>query len=200
MKHLLLLTFGVLGFTSCESLKFGKSKPEPAANPYEVADEGGWGSSQGFAQTGSVPTDGGADYNQVYNDAANWHDEVNVVPFTDNGSDRPTQRQKSNAAASKRTADKKVASSKASSSKNKSGAAAKKSAGLASSSRATSGSSTGKKPAQATARSSQRTHIVKRGDTLYDIGRSYRVSVDNLKRRNQLDSDLIRVGAELAID
>lgn len=46
---------------------------------------------------------------------------------------------------------------------------------------------------------SERTHIVQSGDTLYNISRRYGITVEQLKRRNSLTSDLIRVGQQLII-
>ncbi len=43
------------------------------------------------------------------------------------------------------------------------------------------------------------TYVVKRGDTLFDIARRHRMSVDELKRLNGLTSDLIRVGDVLRV-
>ena len=42
-------------------------------------------------------------------------------------------------------------------------------------------------------------YVVKRGDTLESIALAYRLSVKELKRRNGLNSDLIRIGAKLTI-
>ncbi len=44
-----------------------------------------------------------------------------------------------------------------------------------------------------------RTHVVSRGETLSTIARRYRVSLQQLKRFNHLESDRIHVGAELKI-
>jgi LysM repeat protein len=43
------------------------------------------------------------------------------------------------------------------------------------------------------------THIVESGDTLYNISRRYGVTVDQLKQRNNLTNDTIRVGQQLFI-
>jgi len=43
------------------------------------------------------------------------------------------------------------------------------------------------------------TYIVKRGDTLYGISNSYGVSVDEIKRLNNLTSNLLSIGQELLI-
>lgn len=45
----------------------------------------------------------------------------------------------------------------------------------------------------------QRTHVVQQGDTLYNISRRYGVTVDQLKQRNGLVGDMIRVGQQLTI-
>jgi membrane-bound lytic murein transglycosylase D len=42
-------------------------------------------------------------------------------------------------------------------------------------------------------------YVVRRGDTLYDIGRRYGVSVDELKRRNGLSGNLIKPGDVLVM-
>ncbi len=42
-------------------------------------------------------------------------------------------------------------------------------------------------------------HTVERGDTLWSIGQRYRVSVDELKRLNGLETDMIRVGDRLKV-
>lgn len=45
----------------------------------------------------------------------------------------------------------------------------------------------------------ERTHTVQSGDTLYNISRRYGVTVDQLKQRNGLTGDMIRVGQQLII-
>ncbi|MBN2393212.1 MAG: LysM peptidoglycan-binding domain-containing protein [Anaerolineae bacterium] len=45
----------------------------------------------------------------------------------------------------------------------------------------------------------EQTHTVQSGDTLYSISRRYGVTVDQLKQRNNLTSDMIRVGQQLII-
>jgi membrane-bound lytic murein transglycosylase D len=40
-------------------------------------------------------------------------------------------------------------------------------------------------------------HMVKNGDTLESISKSYRVSIKNIKQRNHLTSSLIKVGKKL---
>jgi LysM repeat protein len=45
----------------------------------------------------------------------------------------------------------------------------------------------------------ERTHTVQSGDTLYNISRRYGVTVDQLKQRNNLTGDMIRVGQQLII-
>ncbi len=45
----------------------------------------------------------------------------------------------------------------------------------------------------------ERTHTVQSGDTLYNIGRRYGVTVDQLRQRNNLTGDMIRVGQQLII-
>jgi membrane-bound lytic murein transglycosylase D len=47
--------------------------------------------------------------------------------------------------------------------------------------------------------SSKLYYMVKRGDTLESISRSYRVSIKNIKRQNHLKNSLIRVGKRLKI-
>jgi hypothetical protein len=47
--------------------------------------------------------------------------------------------------------------------------------------------------------SGERTHVVQTGDTLYNISRRYGVSVDQLRQRNNLTGDMIRVGEQLII-
>ena len=42
-------------------------------------------------------------------------------------------------------------------------------------------------------------HVVKRGETLYSISKSYGLSVQDLKSRNNLSSNLIKIGQELTI-
>jgi len=44
-----------------------------------------------------------------------------------------------------------------------------------------------------------RTHIVQSGDTLYNISRRYGVTVDQLRQRNNIAGDMIRVGQQLII-
>lgn len=45
----------------------------------------------------------------------------------------------------------------------------------------------------------EKTHIVRRGDTLYSISKRYNTSVETLKRANRLRSNTIAVGQELKI-
>ncbi len=45
----------------------------------------------------------------------------------------------------------------------------------------------------------ERTHIVQSGDTLYNISRRYGVTVDQLRQRNNIAGDMIRVGQQLII-
>lgn len=45
----------------------------------------------------------------------------------------------------------------------------------------------------------ERTHVVQSGDTLYNISRRYGVTVDQLRQRNNLTGDMIRVGQQLII-
>ena len=47
--------------------------------------------------------------------------------------------------------------------------------------------------------SGEKHHTVERGDTLFSIGQRHRVSVDELKRLNGLETDLIRVGDVLKV-
>lgn len=44
-----------------------------------------------------------------------------------------------------------------------------------------------------------RIHVVKRGDTLSGIAKTYDVSVDSIRTRNRLDSALIKIGQRLSI-
>ena len=46
---------------------------------------------------------------------------------------------------------------------------------------------------------SQNTYVVKSGDSLYSISRKYGVSVDDIKRANQLTSNLLSIGQVLVI-
>ncbi len=52
---------------------------------------------------------------------------------------------------------------------------------------------------QSLAPGSGRTHTVRAGDTLYSIGRRYGVTVDQIKRLNNLSNDLIYPGQQLNI-
>ena len=56
-----------------------------------------------------------------------------------------------------------------------------------------------KVPSYYTAEDTNITYIVKRGDTLYSIARTYNIPVSELKRVNNLTSDLLSVGQELQI-
>ncbi|HQE92834.1 MAG TPA: LysM peptidoglycan-binding domain-containing protein [Anaerolineae bacterium] len=47
--------------------------------------------------------------------------------------------------------------------------------------------------------SGERTHTVQSGETLYSLSRKYGVTVDQLRQRNNLTGDLIRVGQQLII-
>ena len=62
-----------------------------------------------------------------------------------------------------------------------------------------SGSSTGGSYSSGGGSSSGRAHTVVRGDTLSGISRRYSVSVSELMRANNLNSDLIREGQKLSI-
>ena len=46
---------------------------------------------------------------------------------------------------------------------------------------------------------SSNTYIVQRGDSLYSIARKFNVSVDSIKRKNNLSSNLLNVGQQLII-
>ena len=48
--------------------------------------------------------------------------------------------------------------------------------------------------------SGYQTYIVKRGDTLYSIAREYGVSVDDIKRLNNLTSNVLSIGQQLIIE
>ncbi|MDR0779168.1 MAG: LysM peptidoglycan-binding domain-containing protein, partial [Pseudomonadales bacterium] len=52
----------------------------------------------------------------------------------------------------------------------------------------------------ATAQQSLRSYKVRSGDNLYDIARQFGVSLDALRQRNNLSSDLLRIGQTLRID
>ena len=43
-------------------------------------------------------------------------------------------------------------------------------------------------------------YIVKKGDTLYSIGKRYNISVDKLKQLNQLNSNTIKIGRKLYLE
>lgn len=53
---------------------------------------------------------------------------------------------------------------------------------------------------QAGPASAAQNHIVKAGDTLWDIANQYGVSVDSIQRSNRLTSDRLQVGMKLTID
>ena len=42
-------------------------------------------------------------------------------------------------------------------------------------------------------------HVVKKGDTLYSISKRYKISVNNLKEWNNLESNILQVGQELKV-
>ena len=56
-----------------------------------------------------------------------------------------------------------------------------------------------KVPGYYTAEDTNITYVVKRGDTLYSISRQYGVSVDDLRKVNNLTSDVLSVGQEISI-
>ena len=56
-----------------------------------------------------------------------------------------------------------------------------------------------KVPGYYTAEDTNITYVVKRGDTLYSISRQYGVSVDELRRINNLTSDVLSIGQEISI-
>lgn len=61
--------------------------------------------------------------------------------------------------------------------------------------------SSGKIQQQAsTTNSNQKVHIVKSGDTLWGIGQQYKKSVNQLKQKNQLKSDVIYIGQKILVD
>ncbi len=43
------------------------------------------------------------------------------------------------------------------------------------------------------------TYIVKKGDSLYSIAKNFNTTVDNIKRKNNLTSDLLSIGQEIII-
>ena len=43
------------------------------------------------------------------------------------------------------------------------------------------------------------THVVQKGDTLYNISRRFRVSVEQLRRLNKLKSDDVKLGQKLVV-
>ena len=43
------------------------------------------------------------------------------------------------------------------------------------------------------------THIVEKGDTLYSLARKYSISVDTLKKLNNLEGNVISLGQELKL-
>jgi murein DD-endopeptidase MepM/ murein hydrolase activator NlpD len=51
----------------------------------------------------------------------------------------------------------------------------------------------------AAAAAQERVHVVRPGDTLYDLAREYDTTVDELRDRNDLRGDLLRVGSELRL-
>jgi LysM repeat protein len=193
---------GCLLVVSCSSLKLGKNKAE-AANPYEDVPNGGYdpGNFQdggaGYAANSGGATSRG--YDRAYGRPT--HDEVNVVPFTDSGGDSA----RTEPPAKRETASIEKRNRPPSSSRS----GTNKSSSVAAASRATSGASSGKlkktvyrsddEPSPKLRRAEQKVHIVKPGETLYRLSRTYGVSVQRIKKRNQLDSDLIRVGEELVI-
>ncbi len=60
---------------------------------------------------------------------------------------------------------------------------------------------TGEAPVRESSRSAAATqHIVKKGDTLYDLARTYGVSVDRIKKYNNLKNNNLRVGQRLVLD
>ena len=54
-------------------------------------------------------------------------------------------------------------------------------------------------PGYYTAEDTNITYVVKRGDTLYSIARTYGVNVDDIRRYNNLTSDILSVGQEIRI-
>lgn len=54
-------------------------------------------------------------------------------------------------------------------------------------------------PRPVTPTSSQRTHTVQAGESLWKIARQYRVSVESIKRQNHLESERLRPGKKLEI-
>ena len=56
-----------------------------------------------------------------------------------------------------------------------------------------------KVPGYYTAEDTNITYVVKRGDTLYSISRQYGVSVDEIRRINNLTSDVLSIGQEISI-
>ncbi len=48
--------------------------------------------------------------------------------------------------------------------------------------------------------SNQKIHLVRKGDTLFSIAKTYGTTVDRLKRLNQLNDDNISIGQDLVID
>ncbi|MFW3538194.1 LysM peptidoglycan-binding domain-containing protein [Vagococcus fluvialis] len=48
-------------------------------------------------------------------------------------------------------------------------------------------------------RSTQITHVVVKGDTLWSISQKYKTTVDKIKKDNNLKSDLLVVGLKLKV-
>jgi LysM repeat protein len=210
---------------SCKSMKLGGDPSGGVqTDPYEDMANGGYATGDFYGTDtnpyAAAPATHGDRYAQAYGNSGpgnygETYDHVNVIPFTDNGSSRyPGSTAEPNSdlprAPSPGATESKPPTRKPVESSSRSTTAARRSAAVVSAGRGSSGASSGRtaqadsgasgsNPARKSATRRQKVHVVARGDTLYRISRTYGVPVETLKRRNQLDSDLIRVGKELVI-
>jgi LysM repeat protein len=221
MKPIVICVAGALGMAgvSCESLKLGGGPSGGVkTDPYEDVENGGYATGDFYGRDTNPyepPLPEQSDrYAQAYGNqprhsSADEYDRVSVIPFTDNGSSVHSDNSRGRVASTASEPDARESTAPASTA-GRGSTASRRSADVVAAGRGSSGSSSDRasrprSPAdndgapRKSAPSRKSVHVVKRGDTLYRISRTYGVPVATLKRRNQLDSDLIRVGEELVI-
>jgi N-acetylmuramoyl-L-alanine amidase len=193
-----------VGMPSCAGLKGGREAAVEEANPYEMADNGGF-SPGGFygdpaPASAGYPSEGQtfAGYEAGGHATGPTVDLPQIAPFSEGGYSNPAPKPRAAAPAAAAPASRvgQGASGPARSpSRTTAGAAGGR---VVKAVYAPGGSKAGgAKKKKATVR---RVHTVKRGDTLTALAARYDVTIASIQERNELSSDLIRIGQRLIID
>lgn len=185
---------GVL--TSCQSLpSLSRTQGAEPTESYDHAANGGYSSGDfygGGTNPYGTPMDVG--YDPAY--AASYpesFDSVNVIPFTDNGSGGVEAPDPPPRPVVAQSAPRKPAGS--------SPAVSSRTVKVAkTTTRPTAVATKAAKTAKKTKPAPPKTHVVKRGETLIKLSRTYNTSVPVLKKKNSLSGDLIRVGQKLVVN